>query len=105
MRKFEVKIQKIQENSITISARDKKEAIIFVFAHNMNFHELVPRIRLRGLDKNKQYRVSGEVKCVFDTLTEPIDSRIVHGDSLMNFGLRIEPTGDYYSQVIKIEEI
>ena len=27
MRKFEVKIQKIQENSITISARDKKEAV------------------------------------------------------------------------------
>ena len=27
MRKFEVKIQKIQENSITISARDKKEAL------------------------------------------------------------------------------
>lgn len=96
------------ENSYTVweyLARDKKEAIIFVFAHNMNFHELVPRIRLRGLDKNKQYRVSGEVKCVFDTLTEPIDSRVVHGDSLMNFGLRIEPTGDYYSQIIKIEEI
>ena len=79
--------------------------MLLVFAHNMNFHEIVPRIRLRGLDKNKQYRVSGEVRCVFDTCTEPVGDRIVYGDTLMNFGIRIEPTGDYYSQIIKIEEL
>ena len=96
------------ENNYTVweyLARDKKEAVVFVFAHNMNFHELVPRIRLRGLDKNKQYRVSGEVRCVFDTRKEPVNDRIVYGDTLMNFGIRIEPTGDYYSQIIKIEEL
>ena len=96
------------ENNYTVweyLARDKKEAVVFVFAHNMNFHEIVPRIRLRGLDKNKQYRVSGEVRCVFDTHTEPVGDRIVYGDTLMNFGIRIEPTGDYYSQIIKIEEL
>jgi len=35
----------------------------------------------------------------------PLNSRIVHGDSLMNFGIKIEPIGDYHSRIIKIEEI
>ena len=42
MRKFEVKIQKIQENSITISARDKKEALEKAF-------ELVNRTAIKDL--------------------------------------------------------
>ena len=29
--------------------------------------------------------------------------RFVHGDALMRFGLRIEPMGDYFSQLIRIE--
>ena len=96
------------ENSHTVwqyLARDKKESIVFVFAHNMNLRESVARIRLRGLDKDKLYRVTGEkYNLPFTGMVAP-DERVIHGDALMNFGIRVEPTGDYFSQVIKIEEM
>ena len=96
------------ENDYTVweyLSRDKKEAVVFVFAHNMNFRGSVPRIRLRGLDKNKAYRVRGEEYHLPYTDMVAPEERIIHGDALMNFGIRIDPIGDYYSQVIKIEEI
>ena len=92
-------------------SRDRRNAIIFVFAHGMNYVESVPRVRLRGLDKNKKYRIIGEETCygyqAEDTPEHgaPLKSRVAHGDSLMNFDIKIEPVGDYHSQVIKIEEI
>ena len=96
------KISSSFENPYTVweyLSRDRKNAIIFVFAHGMNFKNLVPLQKLRGLDAEKTYRIIGEDK------NNPDSSRIVHGDTLMNFGIKIEPIGDYYSQIIRIEEI
>ena len=50
------------DNSYTVweyLKRDKSAAIIFVFAHGMNFRDVPPRMRLRGLNVEKMYRVSG----------------------------------------------
>lgn len=90
------------ENNYTVweyLARDRKNAVIFIFASGMNFKELVPFVKLRGLDKDKAYKVYGED----ETKTESF--RIVHGDALMDFGLYITPRGDYYAHKIRIEEI
>ena len=90
------------ENNYTVweyLARDRKNAVIFIFASGMNFKELVPFVKLRGLDKDKAYKVYGEDE------TKPESFRIVHGDALMDFGLYITPRGDYYAHKIRIEEI
>lgn len=84
--------------------RDRKQAIVFIFAHSMNFRDIPPRIRLRGLDKHKQYKVNGKnlhVKGCNDNNEEYTS----YGDALMNFGLFIHPVGDFHCQIISIEEV
>lgn len=90
------------ENSYVVweyLSRDRKDAVVFVFAHGMNFNSLVPPQKIRGLDSEKKYRVCGE------NSNDPSFERIVHGDALMNFGIRISPCGDYDCQLIRISEI
>ena len=50
MRKFEVKIQKIQENSITISARDKKEALEKAF--ELVNTTAIKELKIKNVTKN-----------------------------------------------------
>ncbi|MBQ7900822.1 MAG: alpha-galactosidase, partial [Clostridia bacterium] len=88
-------------------ARDGKNAIVFAFANGSNFLDAMPRVRLRGLDSHKLYRITGEEYKHRrpDTGMEAPAERFAHGDSLMNFGLRIDAFGDYDSQGIRIEEV
>ena len=89
--------------------RDRTEAIIFVFAHGMNFRNSPPRMRLRGLDPKKRYIVSGVGNYQGEGEGSP-ENRVQRpeftagGDSLMNFGIRIEPRGDYDCQIIQLHE-
>lgn len=85
--------------------RDRKNSVVFVFANGLNYCESVPRVKLQGLDKNKKYRISGERYHHPDYPGKTKDPEIMHGDALMNFGIKVEPMGDYYSCVIKLEEI
>ena len=71
----------------------------------MNFEHYPHRVRLRGLESDKTYKVSGLEKYYFDNVRRPAPDMIAKGDVLMNFGIRIEPKGDYDSQIIKIEEL
>lgn len=85
--------------------RNRKSGVIFMFAHGMNFEHYPHRVRLRGLESDKTYKVSGLEKYYFDNVRRPAPDMIAKGDVLMNFGIRIEPKGDYDSQIIKIEEL
>lgn len=90
------------ENSHTVweyLKRDRKEAVVFMFAHGMNFKDVPPRIRLRGLDPKKNYKVSD-----FDSQDDNSEV-IVGGDILENFGLRIEPSCDYDCKIFRITEV
>ncbi len=77
-------------------ARDRKNAVIFVFAHNMNFKSYVPMLKLSDLFENKYYTVT-----YWD---DPEHKLTLKGDYLMNHGIRITPIGDYYAEVITVEE-
>ena len=96
------------DNSYTVweyLKRDKSAAVIFVFAHGMNFRDVPPRMRLRGLDNDKMYKVSGVEHYFKDEYREEIPEYTSKGDALMNFGIQVEPRGDYDCQIIKIEEV
>lgn len=96
------------ENSYTVWEylhRDRNRAIIFVFGHGMNFRDVPPRMRLRGLDKDKNYKISGVEHYFEDSVREELSPYISKGDALMNFGILVEPRGDYDCQIIKIEEV
>ncbi len=85
--------------------RDRKKAVIFVFSHGTNFRDTPPRMKLRGLSAYKKYKVSGEERQLAHWKFEKLPERISAGDALMNFGIRIEPLGDYYCQMITVEEV
>lgn len=69
-------------------ARDKSEAVLFVLGQSMQFRNILPRIRLAGLDPNRIYSVEGY--------------KAMSGKALMEVGIEICLTGDYDSQVIRI---
>lgn len=85
--------------------RDKSAAIIFVFGHGLNFRDVPPRMRVRGLINDSRYKVSGVEHYFEDGFREEVAPYISKGDALMNFGIQIEPRGDYDCQIIKIEKI
>lgn len=85
--------------------RDRKKAIVFVFAHGMNFRDELPRMRLRGLASDKLYSVSGIEHYYNDDYREKVPEYKSKGDALMNFGIKVELRGDYDCQILKLEEI
>lgn len=88
-------------------ARNRKNAVVFIFAHNIQKIYYPPCIKVRGLNPDKKYRVSGLIGD-FDydkSVYTKSDDIVINGDSLMNYGLKIEPRGDYFSQLITIDEI
>ena len=85
--------------------RDRKEAVVFAFGHGMNFREVPPRMKLRGLDKNKKYKVSGIEHYYCDEERDLREDYIAGGDALMNFGILLEPRGDYDSIIVRISEV
>jgi alpha-galactosidase len=73
-----------------VAAKDKSEALVtFVQVLNRpNFHSR--RIKLFGLDPDRQYRIEGE-------------ERVYYGDTLMNAGIQIPNMwGDFQSRLIHI---
>lgn len=79
-------------------SRDRKSAVVFMFANGINFSTKFPKYKLRGLSPEREYCIRGENK------STPDETRIVHGDTLMNYGLSLKPKGDYDCQVVIIEE-
>ena len=84
--------------------RDRSEAVIFVFANGMNFRDIPPRMRLRGLCPDGCYKVSGVEHYFEDEKRNKVAEYISKGDALMNFGIQIEPRGDYDCQIIVIKK-
>ena len=63
---------------------------VFVFAAGTTRRDKIGRIKLRGLDPKAKYLVDGKE---------------YHGDTLSEYGLEVQPFGDYFAKVIKIEKI
>ena len=74
-------------------ARDRKNAVIFVFSHGIKYADGLRVVYPMGLISDKKYEVDGKV---------------YSGDTLMKFGVTFEKDrikGDYYSKIIEIKEV
>jgi alpha-galactosidase len=71
-------------------SEDRSEALLFVFANGLTTDEIVPPIRLRGLDAKKRYSVGEDKK--------------IAGSTLMNAGLQVDIGGDFASKVIYLKK-
>lgn len=87
-------------------SRDKNEALIFIFAHALQFSDKLPPVILEGLDKNMLYKIivygeDDKGACVPDRNKYPIMS----GNGLMNIGLNIELRGDFDTRIIQLNQV
>ena len=76
-----------------VVSEDKSEALV-TFVQVLNRPNFKSRkIKLKGLDCNKKYRIEGE-ECIY------------HGDTLMNAGILVQnPWGDYQAKLIHLVEV
>jgi alpha-galactosidase len=72
-------------------ARDGNEALLFLFVSDMPTDEILPPVRLRGLDANSRYLLDSGEK--------------FSGSTLMNAGLRPDLRGNYASKVIHLKKL
>jgi len=72
-------------------SRNGDGAVIFLFAHGLNFGEDITNLKPICLDGNAVYSVN---------------EKHISGDTLMKYGLNIQtPRGDYQSMIIEIKKI
>lgn len=73
------------------TARDRRSAVLFLFAHGLHYGEGLTHVRPLGLLADGVYEAEG---------------KWYYGDTLMSYGLAIDrPKGDYYSKIIEIRKV
>jgi alpha-galactosidase len=81
-------------------ARDRHEAVLFAFLHSSQMVYPYPRVYLRGLDANAQYRVSSISGAMAkDTLA------IASGAYWMEHGIDVDLRGDFQAAAFRFERI
>lgn len=80
---------------------DKNESVVFVFGLNISFREEFPRLKLRGLNEERIYRI--EVLPDAKGKKMPI-YKDMSGQGLLESGIRIELKGDYDNLLIKVSD-
>ena len=71
-------------------SKDKSEAVLFVLGQSMQFRDVLPNIRLQGLDP--------------DTVYEVDEHKPMSGAGLMNIGVPVNLRGDFDSKLIRIRK-
>lgn len=81
---------------------DKKQAVLFAYDIHPRFAEKIMKVRLQGLDADKQYKVE-EINLMPNTKSRlPENGKVYSGDYLMRVGISALTTGQTQSKVIEI---
>lgn len=85
-------------------SNDKKEAMLFVFGHSIQFGNKVPALLLKGLNPDAIY----DVECFGNNPQEGYTASItkynpMSGLGLMELGIRTELIGDYDARIIYLK--
>lgn len=80
-------------------SKDSSQAVLFAFLHSQEFGNLLPPVRLHGLDGHSLYRIYR----INDRSSERVET--FSGDYLMNHGLSLRLTGDYDSTSLRFDKI
>ena len=89
------------EQSVTESvARDGHEAVVFAFLHSSTELYPYPRIHLRGLDPNAQYRID-----LLDGGTASDTPKQASGAFWIDRGIDVDLRGDFRAMAFRMERI
>jgi len=89
--------------SLLYTTEDKNEAVFFVYKMKHLINEIIPTVRLDGLDSNKKYKL---------TELNPLNSKnpyiiksAISGKILKEQGIRVPLKKEYSSMVLKLEAV
>lgn len=85
-------------------SKDKKEAVLFAFCTEFNNRGVVPKVILKGLAADKQYKIT-EINKTGDGSSFWGDGKTFSGEFLMNAGIEINIAAQFASSVFLIQEI
>ena len=88
---------------------DRSEALLFVFAHALQFAEQIPNFHLEGLDPDAVYTVQrygqhDTERDAFCNVPEP-DVYPVSGRGLAEIGIPVALSGDFDSRILVFKKI
>lgn len=88
---------------------DRSEALVFVFAHGLQFAEQLPNLHLEGLDPEAVYEIArygrhDSERDNFCSVPEP-EPRPISGRGLAELGLRVGLDGDFDSRIFHLKKI
>ena len=88
---------------------DRSEALVFVFAHGLQFAEQLPNLHLEGLDPEAVYEIvrygrHDSERDNFCSVPEP-EPHPMSGRGLADLGLRVGLDGDFDSRIFHLKKI
>jgi alpha-galactosidase len=83
-------------SALSYVSPDQTEAVVFVFRHTEHYWLAASRVRLRGLDPLRRYRVEG---------LQAGRETVASGQSLMSLGLLPELTGHFASALLRLKSV
>jgi alpha-galactosidase len=89
------------ESSVTESvALDKKQAVLFTFLHSSQMGYPFPRVYLRGLDPNANYRVAS----IAGMLAKDSPA-VASGSYWMQYGIDVDLRGDFQAAAFRFDNV
>lgn len=87
--------------SLMYTNDDKSRAVLFGYRIDFLYFQMVPRVRLAGLNPNKNYRIK-EINVKIGNKPSSLDGKIVSGALLMNAGLELPLDKEYSSCIYEL---
>ncbi|MDR0976432.1 MAG: alpha-galactosidase [Prevotellaceae bacterium] len=92
---------RVGEAALMYTTADKGQAVLFVYKMEHYVNQMLPTVRLDGLDETKTYRIR-ELNVPADGRPCYLDGKEVSGKLLMQTGLNVPLGGEYASRVLEL---
>lgn len=87
--------------SLMYTNDDKSRAVLFGYRIDFLYFQMVPRVRLAGLDPGKNYRIK-EINVKIGQKPSELDGKVISGALLMNTGLELPLDKEYSSCIYEL---
>ena len=90
--------------SLMYTTEDKSRAVFFVYKMEQFVNQILPRIRMAGLDPKKNYKIR-ELNVAPGAAPCFLNDRVFSGALLMNTGIEVQLEREYASWVLELTEV
>lgn len=90
--------------SLMYATPEKDKAVFYAYRMEYLLNQVTPRVRLTGVDPQKQYRLV-EMTPLKEDKKNSLDGKVVSGKLLMEEGIEVPFSGEYSSVVMQLIEV